>query len=217
MSGFFAIGREAFSRGSDLAPLGFKIALELLCKCRITRVREVPIRFGTRQHGVSKLTLKEQFRYLEHLSRLYDYRFPRLSPGIKFVVVVLLGLLLAAGADVWLARAGTPGPWRAAGAYVASLVLTAVFHLRYVRTQRAFLVRRRPWRDFAISVLAELTVVSGVAWLVASRFDQPSRFELLLIPFACGIVMRYIVRKELAMDVRGLRAEPLAAERTTPR
>ena len=41
----------------------------------------MPIHFDTRAHGASKLSLKQQFRYLEHLSRLYDFSFPRLSPA----------------------------------------------------------------------------------------------------------------------------------------
>ena len=69
MSGFFALTRERYRSAQRLTPLGYKIGLELMCKCRVKRVREIPIHFATRQRGRSKLTLREQLRYVEHLSR----------------------------------------------------------------------------------------------------------------------------------------------------
>ena len=91
MSGFFALRRSTLDRAQRLTPLGYKIALELMCKCRVRRVVEVPIHFGLRTRGRSKLTLAQQFRYLEHLSRLYDFTFPRASPIGKFGVTVAAG------------------------------------------------------------------------------------------------------------------------------
>jgi dolichol-phosphate mannosyltransferase len=70
MSGFFAIGRSTFERGQRLTPIGYKIALELIAKCRVASVKEIRIHFAERARGESKLTLREQVRYLEHLSRL---------------------------------------------------------------------------------------------------------------------------------------------------
>ncbi len=53
MSGYFALPRSVFERGEHLAPLGFKIGLELICKCRVTKLVEVPIHFGVRTQGES--------------------------------------------------------------------------------------------------------------------------------------------------------------------
>src|SRR5688572_26750795 len=80
MSGFFALKRATFDRAEYLAPLGYKIGLELMCKARVGKVREVPIHFAERAHGHSKLTFAEHFKYVEHLSRLYDFTYPRASP-----------------------------------------------------------------------------------------------------------------------------------------
>jgi dolichol-phosphate mannosyltransferase len=71
MSGYFALPRSVFTRGSGFNPVGYKIGLELLVRCGCERVVEVPIHFSTRAFGVSKLTMKQQFLYLKHLSRLY--------------------------------------------------------------------------------------------------------------------------------------------------
>lgn len=77
MSGFFALTRETFARAEDPSPLGYKIGLELIVRCRCQRVREVPIHFASRAHGESKLTLEQQLLYLQHLARLYAFKFGR--------------------------------------------------------------------------------------------------------------------------------------------
>ncbi len=71
MAGFFALRRETFEQADPLDPIGYKIGLELICRCRCRHVREVPIAFANRARGESKLTLEQQARYLVHLSRLY--------------------------------------------------------------------------------------------------------------------------------------------------
>jgi dolichol-phosphate mannosyltransferase len=75
MSGFFALPRSVFARAEKPSPLGYKIGLELLVRCRCRHVREVPIHFSNREHGESKLTVHQQLLYLRHLARLYRFRF----------------------------------------------------------------------------------------------------------------------------------------------
>ena len=78
MSGFFAIRRAEMPPTSRLSPVGYKIALEIFVKGSFARPSEVPIHFSDRQHGESKLSLKEQLNFIRHLGRLYAYR---LRPG----------------------------------------------------------------------------------------------------------------------------------------
>ena len=80
MSGFFALHRDTFRRARQLTPLGYKIGLELMCKCGVGAVCEVPIRFANRHEGESKLGVRQQIKYLEHLSRLYDFQLPAARP-----------------------------------------------------------------------------------------------------------------------------------------
>lgn len=207
MSGFFALRRRTYAGAERLTPLGYKIGLELMAKCRARRILEVPIQFGRRAHGQSKLSLTEQFRYLEHLSRLYDFRFPRASPIAKFVIVVALGWLVAAGVALALGRQGTAPAAAVVLSYPAVLAVTAVFFRRYVRTQKEFLVRPRPWRDFVIMSLAEWLACAGVAVWGSRRLDRPSLVELFVLAFGCATVVRYVLRKELLQDIRGLRRE----------
>jgi len=74
MSGFFALRRDTFNAAAPLNPVGYKIGLELLIKCRCKRVTEVPIHFASRVRGESKLTFKEQLRYIQHLGRLMKFK-----------------------------------------------------------------------------------------------------------------------------------------------
>jgi dolichol-phosphate mannosyltransferase len=83
MSGFFAIRKETFQAAEKLSPVGYKIGLELIVKCGCQRIKEVPILFANRLHGESKLSLREQFLYLRHLKRLYQYKLRNLMR--KFV------------------------------------------------------------------------------------------------------------------------------------
>ena len=80
MSGFFAIRRADMPETSLLSPVGYKIALEIFVKGRFHQPSEVPIHFSDRQHGESKLSLKEQLNFLRHLGRLYAYK---LRPGTE--------------------------------------------------------------------------------------------------------------------------------------
>lgn len=74
MSGFFALSQATFARAERPNPLGYKIGLELLVRCRCRHVREIPIHFSNRLHGESKLTVEQQLLYLRHLARLYAFK-----------------------------------------------------------------------------------------------------------------------------------------------
>jgi len=114
MAGFFALPRSVFARADHLNPIGYKIGLELIVKCGCRDVREIPIYFADRQFGESKLSLKEQFRYIRHLKRLADYKYGGFSRLAQFCLVgstgtavdlIVLYLLLRAAIPFKIARA----------------------------------------------------------------------------------------------------------------
>jgi len=93
MSGFFALRRETWEKADRLDPIGYKIALELYVKGRCRRPAEVPIRFETRAAGESKASLRVQLSYLQHLAKLYRFRYPVITWSL--IVVALAGLSAA--------------------------------------------------------------------------------------------------------------------------
>lgn len=71
MSGMFAVRRQVVVAARDrLQPHGFKILLEILARCPVDGVAEVPIAFQVRRDGESALGPREIGRYLRHLGQL---------------------------------------------------------------------------------------------------------------------------------------------------
>jgi dolichol-phosphate mannosyltransferase len=106
MSGFFAFRRAEMPATHLLSPIGYKIGLELLVKGEFKNPGEVPIHFIDRVHGESKLTWKEQVRYLRHLRRLYQFRFPFLAEFVQFGVVGGSGFVIDVALYLGLQLAG---------------------------------------------------------------------------------------------------------------
>ena len=94
MAGYFALRRSTFESGREFNPIGYKIGLELLIKCDCERVVEVPIHFEDRRLGESKLTLKQQLLYLQHLRRLYVFKYGVWTQLLQFLTVGALGTLV---------------------------------------------------------------------------------------------------------------------------
>jgi len=94
MSGFFALRRSTMPKSYRLSPIGYKIGLELLVKGEFKNPGEVAIHFMDRQFGESKLSWQEQIKYLRHLRRLYQYRYPFFSEFLQFSFVGATGFLI---------------------------------------------------------------------------------------------------------------------------
>ncbi len=220
MAGFFALRRELLATCDALNPIGYKIGLELIVKGRVRWIVEIPIVFRNRIRGKSKLTLAEQFRYLEHLSRLYDYQFPRGSPRVKFLIVCVCGALVSLGAVALLVKVGHTGFLPALAMGLSAMILvTLLFFVRYVRTQRDFIRMKRPYLEFFLISVAEWCTGLLVGWAV---HHVCGILWSVLLALGGLVVVRYVLRKIFLHDVRGIRGERLAegraaeAKETTP-
>jgi dolichol-phosphate mannosyltransferase len=91
-SGFMAIRSTALD-GVRLDPVGWKIVLEVIVKTGV-KFREVPIVFSDRKSGENKLSTVVQAEYLEHLWKLYLFKYPKIVQFIKFCIIGFLGLIL---------------------------------------------------------------------------------------------------------------------------
>jgi dolichol-phosphate mannosyltransferase len=207
MAGYFAFRRESLRTADALNPIGYKIGLELIAKMHISprRVAEVPITFRNRVHGESKLTMKEQFRYLEHLSRLYDYAFPKASPRLKFLIAAGCGSVACVGAMLALQGLKMPFPVSIAAGLVVMIGVTLAFFVRYVRTQRDFLLMKRPYTEFAMISVGEF--IAGWAFAVST---QASIAVQTVVGLGALLLVRYTLRKVFLHDLRGIRGTPVA-------
>jgi dolichol-phosphate mannosyltransferase len=207
MSGFFALRRQTYERAGALNPIGYKVALELICKCGVRQVCEVPIHFGLRGAGESKLTLTQQVHYLDHLSRLYDYCFPRASNWVKFLLVTGCAWFVAFGLYVRLVAHDVSPILAPTVAFAGAALATAIFHRHSLRTHR-HAGSLRHWLDFALVTLGEWSICALAARWVALHVLHLTVIQFFAVTFGAVAVGRYALRARLMRNLRGTRAAP---------
>ncbi len=201
MSGFFCLRKETWLSAESINVIGYKIGLELLVKTRCRRVVEVPITFADRVAGRSKLTAREQLRYLHHLKRLYEYRWPWRTLLVLFAAVAGVGLFVDLAVLNLLMVAGVAGfPVARAAGILAAIPVNFALHSRFTfRGYRGPGLAARFARYFA-SCLVGLVVNVAVA---AALFERHPFFAdhynaAAIVGVAAGAVVnmllgRYVV------------------------
>ena len=198
MSGYFCIRKEAYQRAAHIKPIGYKILLELLVKCRCSKVVEVPITFRERSKGESKLDLREQMNYLNHLSRLFDFSHPQWSAAIKYLIVNVLGvslmlllwLILPAAEDVIIPVALS---------YLGVIATNVFFFGRYVHYNADQMEVGFPWISFTLITTVEYVFVLGFGFFVLNTVSMAGLLGL----GALGALFRFMLRKLVGHDSRG--------------
>ncbi|AIJ06309.1 glycosyl transferase family protein [Methanocaldococcus bathoardescens] len=74
MSGYFAVKKDVIENIKKWNLVGYKILLEILVKGRDLKVKEIPIKFGVRKYGETKLNHKEIINYLNLVFTLYLWK-----------------------------------------------------------------------------------------------------------------------------------------------
>ena len=131
MAGFFVLRKAELKNARGLNPIGYKIALELIVKCGLENVGEVPIHFADRRFGKSKLTFKEQLRYLQHLRRLYIHRYFNISSAVQYLAVGASGVVVNLAVLTGLVALSVPEPAAIAGGILVSLVSNFALNRRF--------------------------------------------------------------------------------------
>ncbi|MEJ1089374.1 glycosyltransferase family 2 protein [Microbacterium sp. Mu-80] len=165
MTGFFLVNRARIDI-DVLRPQGFKILLEILVRAgerHDLRIAEVPMAFGTRQHGHSKASLRQGATFLAHLARL---RFGKMGlfaliGGIGAIVNIgIMWVLVSAGTDYVLAAI-----IGAAVTIIGNFVLQELFVFRVERRDAS-----RLWVRFTASVsfnsIEAALRIPVMAWMV---------------------------------------------------
>jgi len=93
MAGFFSL-KKGILKGVELSPKGFKIGLEILVKCNLKKVIEIPTTFTDRRFGKSKLNWRVMLDYIFHLLALFFYKNSSISQFLKFCVVGTSGVFV---------------------------------------------------------------------------------------------------------------------------
>ena len=200
MSGFFALRRETFEATEELNPIGYKIGLELIVKGGCEFIKEVPIHFADRKLGESKLTLAEQLRYLQHLYRLFLYRYGTRACLWQLAVDGGLGVVVNLAVLTVLAAAGV----RLAVAVAAAIMTALAFNFALNRRFSPLSVREgsavRQFGRFAGAhslgglVNFAVTLLLIRQWPLLERFPQFAA----LVGIAAGRMIHYGVNRYLA-------------------
>ena len=203
MSGFFAIHRSLPETAAPMNPVGYKIGLEVLVKGNCEKVVEIPIHFSQRFKGESKLSLREQLLYLEHLRRLAEYKFGDWMRFLEFSLVGLSGAfvnLAALTLLVWFSM-----PVRAA---VAAAIFIAMLSNFILNRQFPFAyAREKQWLPQLFGFIAASSIGAGANygtallilhfWPLTLRFPQIAASVGILAGMASNYLMtRYVVFKK---------------------
>ncbi|MFP6667896.1 MAG: glycosyltransferase family 2 protein [Pirellulales bacterium] len=198
MAGFFAVRKSAVDSAEELDPIGYKIGLELLVKCRCRAVREVPIQFSDRLHGESKLTLKEQINYLRHLKRLYEFKLGRLARPLKFCMVGSTGQAVDLSAFALLLAVAPLSIARALAIWVA---MTWNFWLNRSFTFGGY--KLRPiWQQyvlFCLSCLMGAVVNWSISVGLCAAFDFFAQWKILaaITGVLAGTAFNYLLSSRI--------------------
>lgn len=186
MSGFFAMRKADFDTARGLNPVGYKVALELIVKCGFENVGEVPIHFTDRLLGESKLTLREQLKYIQHLRRLYMHKFAGMMYLAQFLVVGASGVLVNLTMLSLLKLMGLSDSLCLAGGIALSLVTNFLLNRRFTFSYARQDPVLRQFLGFVSASLLGLLVNYALAlWLRVNVFDEGA-FALQLSAL-CGI------------------------------
>jgi len=195
MSGFFALRRSKFQEGRDFNPIGYKIGLELLVKCRCVRVAEIPIHFEDRRLGQSKLTFKQQLLYLQHLRRLFIFKYGAWTQLVQFLTVGALGTVVNLVVLTLLVALSVPMHPAVAAAILVSMGSNFVLNRRFSfsAARHEPLVRQMLVFFAASSVGAAINYVVVISML--SSFPKLPPQVAALVGIAVGMTFNFLASR----------------------
>lgn len=202
MSGFFALHRKQYDQAVELNPIGYKIGLELIVKCHCRKVVEVPIHFSDRVHGESKLTLKEQLKYIQHVRRLFLFKYAGSSELAQFLVVggsgtivnlVVLSLLLLVNVASELALAG---------GILVSVVTNFLLHRRFTFSHSRHDPVTGQFFKYLLSVSAGVVINYSVAVLMINIYTNMPEQIASAIGILSAMTLNFITMKFLVFKRR---------------
>lgn len=205
MAGFFAMRRDELDNAAELNPIGYKIGLELIVKCKIDAVVEIPIHFQDRVHGESKLTLKQQLLYLQHLYRLYVFKFGTWSHFVQFILVGGSGVVVNLVVLTLLLKMDLSKQLAIAAAILISMVSNFVLNRRFTFS---YAREGNVWKQFAGFMLAcsfGAGIQYGVTLLISDRMSGVPIQLAALAGVASGMIFNFLVNRFVVFRQRHIR------------
>jgi dolichol-phosphate mannosyltransferase len=205
MAGFFALRRSTFEKGTQLNPIGYKIGLELIVKCNCERVVEIPIHFEDRRFGESKLTLKQQLLYLQHLRRLYMFKYGAWTQLAQFLFVGGMGTVVNLVALTVLLRVGLAKNVAIGAAIFVSMCFNFVLNRRFSFSA----ARHRAWPVQFVRFLAASSIGAlinyGATVVLLNRMPAMRPQLAALVGIAIGTGFNFVASRYLVFRASHVR------------
>jgi len=196
MAGFFALRRSTLEAGADFNPIGYKIGLELIVKCRCERVVEIPIHFEDRQFGESKLTLRQQLLYMKHLRRLYTFKFGVWTQLTHFLFVGGMGTAVNMLALTGLLSLGLPVRLAVAVAILIAMCFNFVLNRRFSFAD----ARTKAWPRQLATFIAACSLGAVINYLVSIGLHAQAGMTpqlAALVGIAAGTLFNFVASRYL--------------------
>lgn len=187
MSGFFGFNRQYSGDLTELNPLGYKIALELMVRGGFSGIREVPIQFSDRERGASKMNPGEQLKYLRHLRRLYLYRYGSLAEFVHFGAVGASGFIVDVACYYLFQLFGAPHEIARALSFWPAVSWNWVINRTTTFGARQRRPRIRQWLEFVGSSLIGFSISWGIYVLLTANIALMDQYRLLALIIGTGV------------------------------
>jgi dolichol-phosphate mannosyltransferase len=207
MAGFFALRRSTFDSSREFNPVGYKIALELMVKCRCERIVEVPIHFEDRHFGKSKLTLIQQLLYLQHLRRLYIFKYGIWSQLMQFLVVGALGTAVNLGVLTMLLAVGFPTQLAVASAILVSMCFNFALNRRFSFSHARMGSPAKQFVRFISASSFGALVNYMTALAVLNRLPATAPQVAALAGIAVGTALNFVASRYLVFRTTHIRVD----------
>ena len=215
MSGFFAFHRSLLDGAPSMNPVGYKIGLEVLVKCNCRNVAEIPIHFSQRFQGESKLSLREQLLYLEHLRRLAEFKFGDWARFLEFSLVGFSGAFVNLAALTLLVWVRVP-----VRIAVAIAIFVAMFTNFLLNRQFTFsYARDRHWSGQLLGFVGASSFGAAanycVTLLILHYWPFTERFPQIAATFGilAGLASNYTLSRYVVFKKSETSAPPASEER----
>lgn len=195
MAGFFALRQSELEKARYFNPIGYKIGLELIVKCGLENVGEVPINFIDRRFGQSKLSFKEQLRYLQHLRRLYIYKFAYFSSALQFAAVGVSGVFVNLAVISLLMPLGLRNQVVLAAGIAVSMVTNFLLNRRFTFAYSRGGPIFKQFFHFVLASAAGAAINLATASSISARWPGLSIQVAAICGIASGMIFNYLANQ----------------------
>jgi len=168
-------------------------------------VREVPIHFADRKLGHSKLSFREQLRYLQHLRRLFIFRYWTLAHLTQFLAVGVSGTLVNLLVLTLLVALGVATPVAVAAGIVVSLVSNFALNRRFTFSYARGESLLRQFVGFTAACSVGM-VVNFVVTLLLGPYLRPIQLAAL-VGIVAGMGFNFVCTRYLIFRFKAANPE----------